>query len=250
MSDGQVVTSHLPETSPPSVGEGQGGGTRTATWTPIARSPVHHLHRQLGASFRRAGAFEVPAGYGDPEAERRAIREGLALADVSARSKIDLRGAVDAAQARLQTGPDVLCARLSGEWALLLGGPEGGAALVEAARTALDGGGIAWDATSVYAAFALAGPRVLDLLARLTAFDAASLPAGTAAAARLAKIPAILLASSSSPWKRVELLVPSEYGRYAWEALLQAGHPLDARPVGWDALGEVFPSGGAPAGTS
>lgn len=225
MKDGEPVIQTVDRPAPP------------ARWQPVARSPVHHLHEQLGATFRREGAFDLPAAYGDPDGERRAIRAGLAVADVSARSKVDLRGPVDDILPRLPSAPDLLRARLSAQWALLLSGPATGDGYLRAAEAAAGVEGMATAATSVYAAFALAGPRVPDLLARLTAFDVASLPAGAAAGTQLARISAILIASpASAPWKGIELVVPSEYGRYVWETLLRAGHTLEARPVGWDAL--------------
>lgn len=207
----------------------------TPRWQPVARSPVHHLHEKLGATFRREGAFDLPAAYGDPEGERRAIREGLAVVDVTARGKVDLRGPVDDVLARLPSAPDLLRARLSARWALLLSSPARSDACLRAAEAAAGAEGMATSATSLYAAFALAGPRVPDLLARLTAFDLGSLPAGAAAGTQLARISAILL-RRDLPLPVIEVLVSSEYGRYAWETLLQAGHTLEARPVGWDAL--------------
>jgi glycine cleavage system aminomethyltransferase T len=206
-----------------------------ATIQPVMRSPVHHQHEKLGARFRREGAFELPSGYSDLAAERRALIEGLAIADVTARAKVDLRGEVDAMLTRLPQAPDLHRARLSARWALLLGGPSSGDAYLEAAEAAASGSGMATDATSIYAGFALAGPLVVDLLSRLTSFDVASLTPGAAVGTQLAKISAILL-SSPAPFRGYEILVPSEYGRYAWESFFKVGHALGARPVGWDAL--------------
>jgi len=44
---------------------------------------LHKTHAAAGARFFRDGDFELPAHYGDPLREYRAIRRGLALADLS-----------------------------------------------------------------------------------------------------------------------------------------------------------------------
>jgi aminomethyltransferase len=228
------MTDHATETAVQSSRE------PSASRDAIARSPVHQQHAKLGATFRREGPFELPAMYGDLVGERKAIREGLAVADVTARAKVDLRGPVDEVLGRLPSAPDLLRVRLSAQWALLLSGPATGEAYLRAAEAAVGSQGMATDATSIYAGFILAGLRVDDLLGRLTAFNVASLKPGAAIGTQVAKIAGILVSSASpvsgGQGRGCEILVPSEYGRYLWESLMQTGHPFDIRPVGWDAL--------------
>jgi glycine cleavage system aminomethyltransferase T len=206
---------------------------------------------------RRAG-WEIPASYRPIDDERRAIAEGLAVADVSARGKLDCRGGVEPALASLvppgappvgrvgvtaAEGPDrAMVARLAVDRALVLGGP--GEALyaphaaestLEASAPAARSGTMLTDATSLLAGFALLGPRTFDLLARLTSFDLGELDPGTCAATRLADVTAQLVRSGEAP-DAVEVYVGSEYGRFAWETLMAAGSPLGGQPVGWDAL--------------
>jgi glycine cleavage system aminomethyltransferase T len=59
----------------------------------VMRSAAHRRHADLGATFERRGAWEVPVSYGSEDAD--ALESGLAYADVSARGKIHLSGAVD-----------------------------------------------------------------------------------------------------------------------------------------------------------
>lgn len=206
---------------------------------------------------RQAG-WEIPGSYRPIDDERRAIGEGLAVADVSARGKLDCRGGVEPALVSLVppgappvgraavTGPEgadrAVVARLSGERALVLGGPgealyaPGAAeAAVETATPGARSGVMLTDVTSLLAGFALLGPCTFDLLARLTSFDLDRLAPGTCAATRVADVTAQLVRSGVVP-DAVEVYVGSEYGRFVWETLMAAGSPLGGQPVGWDAL--------------
>lgn len=59
----------------------------------MSRLPLARLHRRLGARLAARGDVEVVAGYGRPEAEERAMREGLALVDRSFVGRLELLGA-------------------------------------------------------------------------------------------------------------------------------------------------------------
>jgi glycine cleavage system aminomethyltransferase T len=221
------------------------------SFEPIARSPAHRYHAGLGARFVVEGRWEIPASYEHAEQEGRALRGGVAVADITARGKIDLRGEIDPVlstlvQAATPTGSVVTIegegsgrmhvARLGGEWALILSeATAAGSCLasVEAARKADDT--LVTDVTGLYAGFALGGPKVFELLSRLTALDLAGLGTGTCAATRVAETSGILVRRPSSD-EIVELYVGSEFGRYAWETVLALGRGVGALPIGWDAL--------------
>ena len=51
------------------------------------------LHTEAGASMLRINGFELPAHYGDPDAERSALSNGCGLVDRSWISRLELRGA-------------------------------------------------------------------------------------------------------------------------------------------------------------
>ena len=61
------------------------------------RLPLHHLHRQLGASFAGLADWEVPATYKDAASEYRAATEDVALVDRSylARFRVQGKDALD-----------------------------------------------------------------------------------------------------------------------------------------------------------
>jgi glycine cleavage system aminomethyltransferase T len=223
----------------------------TTGFDPVKRSPGHREHARLGARFAREAGWEIPAAYGSVDDERRALGEGVAVADVTARGKIDVRGDVQPVLQWLnpKNAPEVgtvapgggtaargHVARLAERWALVLCEPDTlERCLAEAEAAANDSEAMVTDATSLYAGFALFGPEAAGALSRLTSFDAGRMAEGACAATRVAEAPAILVrpAVGGSPF---ELYIGSEYARYAWESLLEAGAEPGIRPTGWEAL--------------
>jgi len=59
---------------------------------PERRLALHSLHQANGATFGTAGGWNVPLGYGNPELETTAIREGAGLFDRSYRSRLLVTG--------------------------------------------------------------------------------------------------------------------------------------------------------------
>jgi glycine cleavage system aminomethyltransferase T len=209
--------------------------TRPWRFAPVMRSPLTEHHRRLGAQLAIQDGWEVPRSYGDVERERRAIREGLGIADITSRGKIDLRGAVDASLANLLQTRSAQLARPSRDWALVLTPAASLKSALHLMEQAADRSTMVTDATSIYAGLALVGPRVPDLVLRLTAIDPVQLTPGHSVATQMLRIPAIVL-RRDLPVMVVETYIGSEFARYAWEAVFSVGHPLDPEPVGWDAL--------------
>ncbi len=209
---------------------------RRAAEGPLMRSPSGRLHAALGARVVLEGGWEMPASYGEPGAERARLRETIGVADVTARGKIDLRGRID--RALPAVGDGAVVARVADDWALVLVSAEAVPGRLRELEAAAGEGAMATDATHLYAGFALAGPLVADALARLTSLDPATLVEGAAAGTSLAEVPAVLV-GRELPVRVVEAYVGSEFGRYAWETLLEVARGLGGGPVGWDALREL-----------
>src|ERR1700736_1044852 len=209
--------------------------TRPLRFAPVCRSPRTEQHRRLGAQLAVQDGWELPRSYGAVERERQAIRDGLGIVDITARGKIDVRGAVDSSLARLPQTRGAQLARLSRNWALVLTPAARLEFSLQLMEQSADRAAMVTDATSIYAGIGLLGPRVPDLLLRLTAIDPSTLTPGHAVATQLLRIPAILL-RRDLPATVIEAYVASEFARYAWEAVFTVGHPLDPIPVGWDAL--------------
>lgn len=224
------------------------GEQAAANWEePLMRSPAYRQQRALGARFEVGDGWEVAADYGDPGSERKAIADAVAVVDVTARGKVDLRGslarllghmALELAPGRLAESsgePRSLFARIGESWAVAFCPPPATALLLDRLQETVDPGAMVTDVSCLLVGFALAGPRADELVRRLSSFDISRLGAGECAAVRLARVWALLLRRPFSI-PVTEVYVSSEYGRYVWETLLEKGASLGVKPAGMQAL--------------
>jgi glycine cleavage system T protein (aminomethyltransferase) len=58
----------------------------------MKQSRLHDHHTRLGATFEDVTGWTMPASYGDPVAEHRAVRQAVGVADLSHRGKIRITG--------------------------------------------------------------------------------------------------------------------------------------------------------------
>lgn len=200
--------------------------------TAIRRSPAARLASLRGAVFVEESGWEIPVSYGDDAAERATIRDRVAIADVSARAKVDLRGHLPAA---LPVPVGTVIARLSAGWALLLGEPDAEAAVIRAIEPAIGPGAMMTDVTHLYAGFALVGPEVPAVLERTTSWDPTSLAPGESTGAPIVDVRALIV-HLHLPFPVWEVYVASEYARYVSESLSGVVAGLGGAPVGWQAL--------------
>jgi glycine cleavage system aminomethyltransferase T len=219
--------------------------TAPAARVPVMRSPAHRLHAAMGGVFERRGAWDVPVLYGTGTDELASLENGLGFADVSARGKVHLGGAVDGLVRALTAGTveplgtapltdGGTVARFARDWAMAMIAPgQESAVLAKLGSETADA--MATDVTSGMCAFLVAGPRLDDFLARTLTMDRRELKAGRCAAATWSRIPAALVALNM-PTPAVELYVSSDHGRYAWETICRLAEHLEGAPVGWRAL--------------
>jgi glycine cleavage system aminomethyltransferase T len=217
-----------------------------ATAQPVMRSAAHRLHEAMHADFESRGAWTVPATYGDQVRELELLREGLGFADVSARGKLQLSGALEGTLQTL-TGRALepgdataiaaggVAARIARDWALALLPPSGEQGTARELKSGLGPGAAVTDLTSGIAGYLVGGPQVGALLSRTVTVDAVSFAPGRCIATSWARVPAVMVVRDL-PTPVVEIYVGSEYGRYAWETLRQLGEELGGRPAGWRAL--------------
>ena len=199
---------------------------------PVRRSPLAREHAELGASFEIEAGWEIPAGYGDEAAERAALHDGLGLADITARAKVDVRGDLEAP---IAAAGDALVARVGPDWALVLGEPGAEEAVLPNLESAAGPGAMVTDVTHLFGGLALGGPRLGDALARLTSWDPSTLPPGAATGAPIGDVRAIVV-RRELPFALLEIYVATEYSCFAWETLLDVVSRLDGQPVGWRSL--------------
>ncbi len=200
---------------------------------PVLRSPAGSMHAALGAAIALGSGWEIVRSYGEPDEERKLITESLAIADVTARAKIDVRGDLAGVEPLGAEG-DVV-ARLSPRWAMIFAAPGDVGDRVQALQDRAGTGAMVTDATHLYSGYALCGPLLPDLLARVSGWNPASLPSGGATGAPIVDVRAVVV-RRETPFPAVEVYVSSEFGRYVWETLLGVVTSLGGGPVGWDAL--------------
>jgi glycine cleavage system aminomethyltransferase T len=200
----------------------------------LRRPPAARLHEGIGAVVEVEHGWTVPASYGDEAAERAAIREGAAIADVTPRGKLDVRGDVEGP---LAAAGGELIARISPEWALVLTPPGGDDALRPVLEAAAGPRAMVTDATHLFAGYALCGPAVPGVLARTSSWDPSSLQPGGACGAPLADVRAVIVRRDLEV-PVLEVYVATEFARFVWEVLHGATVSLGGRAAGWRALRE------------
>jgi heterotetrameric sarcosine oxidase gamma subunit len=200
---------------------------------PPIRSPLTTTHAGLGAVVGVEGGAEFVRSYTDPAAESTALSEHVGVADITVRAKIDLRGSIGPA---LGAAGDSLVS-IADDWALVILPPGPVVDLVTTMQAAVGDAGMAADVTHLYAGFALAGPLLTDLVARLTSWDLSTLAIGEATGAPFADVRAVVVRRDAA-LPLVEIYVAMEFARYVWRSFVEVAGRLGGSPVGWDALRE------------
>lgn len=243
MSRVLTAQDHVPDGGP---GREDGAGR-----DPVMRSAVHRAHAAMGGTFELRAGWDVPSLYGTERDEVAALESTLGFADVSARGKVHLSGAVDGFIQKLTGGaveplrtaparsggnhPAGLVARIARDWALALVPASTEPALIAELDGSPTDAAMATDVTSALSGFLVAGPRLEDFLAQSVTLDVADLRSGTCAAATWSRIPAVLVVRELLA-PAVEIYVGSDHGRYAWETIRRLGDRVGGSPVGWRAL--------------
>jgi glycine cleavage system aminomethyltransferase T len=194
------------------------------------RGPLSSVHASLGAVVATEGGAELVRSYTDADDEAGAVVGTVGVADVTIRGKIDVRGSL---------GPQVAdladTRRIADEWIILLLPPGPAVDRVASLRSAAGPSVMVTDVTHLYAGFALVGPAVDRLVARLTSWDPSTLAVGAATGAPIADVRSLVVRHDLRV-PALEILVGMEFAGHVWRSVLEASKPLDGRPVGWDAL--------------
>jgi sarcosine oxidase subunit alpha len=265
------ITTFRPPYTPVTLGAlaGRRTGERYA---PKRLLPAHAEHEALGAHWWEAGGWMRPACYprkGESAAqavqrEAAAVRAGVGVFDASPLGKIEVSGA-DAAKfldrfyvnnvAKLEDGRVRYGLMLREDGTILDDGTVGRLDRNRFLVTTTSGGApriAAWleewrqcewpdfevfvtPVTTQWAAFAVAGPRARQLLARFRtdiAFDWRSMPHMSLREGRFAGAPARLYRVSFSGELGYEINVPACCGAALWTELLKAGADFGVTPYG------------------
>ena len=227
----------------------------TAGMTDLLRSPLHDRHVALGAKMADFGGWEMPIEYAGVLAEHTAVREAVGVFDVSHLGKARVRGAgaaefvngtlsndlgrIGPGQAQYTlccdaaTGGvvDDLIAYVFGDDHLFLTptAANAGEVVRRLAGAAPDGLTIT-DEHREFGTLAVQGPRSAELLGRL------GLPAAhdymSFTVSRWNGDELVVCRTGYTGEHGYELLPPAGQAAALWDALLDAGSDLGARPCG------------------
>jgi aminomethyltransferase len=222
----------------------------------LRRTPLHALHRRLGARLVPFAGFEMPVQYSGILAEHAAVRKAAGLFDVSHMGQIHLRGpgAVDAVE-RLVSSPVANLRQGRVRYGLLCN--EGGGVVddvtvyrladdalmlcVNAANVEKDwrwvvrhaGADVALhDRSAETALLALQGPASVPVLAPLCDGDPARLARFAFAEMAVAGRRALVSRTGYTGSDGFELYLEADAGETVFEALLEAGRPHGLLPAG------------------
>jgi aminomethyltransferase len=225
---------------------------------PLKKTPLNARHRVSGAKMVAFSGWDMPVEYSGVVDEHLAVRTRAGIFDVSHMGEIEIAGkdALAALQrvtsndaSKLRVGQaqysalltahgtfidDLLVYRLASEHFLLV---------VNAANTAKDyawiveqvaslGDVVVVDASSRYALLALQGPAALEVLQPLTGADLRGLSYYAFTHGEVANVRATISRTGYTGEDGFEVFVAPQSADRIWQALLDAGRPVDLVPVG------------------
>lgn len=254
-------TTARPPARPLSLEEAASGIRRAVE----GRTALHGRHVALGARTQRYGFWRRPDTYGEPAAEYWAVRRDVSVMDVGTLGKLLVAGpdaleflerlypcrVGDLSPGRLRYAlllgehgyvidDGVVCALGEGRYYLTVS--SGGATWIESwLRDWADAWGLdvhVVDRTAAHGAINVCGPRAREALARLTdePLDGERFPYLQHRELDIAGVPCRALRLGFVGELSFELHHPSSRSAELWDALLEAGQDLGARPHGLEAL--------------
>jgi heterotetrameric sarcosine oxidase gamma subunit len=225
------------------------------TRQPVALSPLHHQHVELGAEMELSEGWQRPARYTSADDELEGLRAGVGICDVSPAGKLTVQGdGVDALLAAAfpdagllsvgqaaRAGGDTALARLTHDEVWVTTAPNQAATMAQRLSRDAQGCVHTVDVTSARAAVRIVGPRSHMLLAAVTELAVAPSAFGDrrCAQSRFSEVHGTLVRLDTAELPDYTLYFGREYGDYMWESLLEAGERYHLTPFGTEALGKI-----------
>lgn len=265
--DGATITTQRPPFQPEKIAQLAG-----RSFQPRRLTAMHHRHLEAGAQMMPAGLWLRPAYYGSPADrdrliadEVRAVRENVALIDVSTLGSIEIQGPdavefmsrmytfgyrkqpVDRSRYLLATdamgtvSDDGVAYRLGEDHFYVTattGGADGFFQSMIRCRAEWQLDVDISNLSTAYAAANVAGPNSRAVMEKVTEgvdLSAQAFPAIEARQGKVAGIPARLIRVGFVGELGYEIHVPSSQGEALWDALVDAGKEFDMRPFGVEA---------------
>jgi aminomethyltransferase len=229
-----------------------------ATAAPLKKTPLNDRHRASGARMVPFGGWDMPVEYSGIVHEHLAVRTRAGLFDVSHMGEIEIAGkdALAAVQrissndaSKLQVGQaqysglltpqgtfvdDLLVYRLAPEHFLLVvnaGNIEKDYAwIVEHIVPA--GDAVAVNASARYALLAVQGPEAVGVVQSLTGVELAGMKYYWFAHGEVANVRATISRTGYTGEDGFEIFVPPQSADRVWQAIIEAGRPVDLVPCG------------------
>ena len=227
---------------------------------PVRQSPLHNVHRTLGARPRLVSGWEMAASYGPVDREQASLLSTGGICDVSDTAKLAVQGS-DALKG-LQTLPGVespipgsvhvltegggdgpvTVGVLTGDEAIVIAAPNDAERVVELVENSLTGCAHVTDVTSTRAGVLVVGPQSHTVLSKVLEFDVDPLvfPSRTCAQGRAAGVHVFVVRVDSAGTPCYLLYVTRDHAEHLWDALVGAGRAEGVGPVGLDALAAVI----------
>jgi aminomethyltransferase len=225
-------------------------------------SPLHQVHKDLGALFTDFAGWSMPVRYSSELAEHKAVREAAGIFDLSHMAEIEITGrqaadvldyalvgnlsAVKVGRARYSmlcdaTGgilDDLVVYRLEDEKFLVVANAGNAAVVADALAERVAGfDAVVTNRSAEVALIAVQGPRATDIVGAVTDADLpelkyyASVPANVKGP--LSEKHSVLLARTGYTGEDgFELYVPASEAPAVWQILTEAGEPHDLLPAG------------------
>ena len=230
---------------------------------PTRHSPLHTIHRELGAQFENHAGWQVPKVYESSQVEVTAVQERVGVVDVSAVGKLTAQG--DAAQELLTFVFDAVpeapghvsptlrkdscyIARLTMDEFLIVTPRDVEREMLQRFDSERERHGLfvtVVDQTSGLAGLLLVGPDSRKLLSKLCAlpfgpslepksFTLTDFPNHRVAQSSLAKVRILIVRNDRGDTPAFELFFERPYAEYVWESVMDAGAEFGIVPCGWE----------------
>jgi aminomethyltransferase len=237
----------------------------------MKRSRLYDEHVKRGASFLEQAGWEAPAHYGDAAAEHLAVRRGVGIMDLSQRGKIKITG--DDRMKWLQSiisndilplapGQGIYSSLLThkgkmlsyfrvyqlGESLMLEDVGEIGDLTYSTLRKFLLYGTKAKmeNCAETWGLLLISGPRTFDLVKSALGADLSTLKPLSFVSLDISGQSALLIRAEETGEADVEILVPADGLKTAWDRLWAAGEALGLIPFGAHALETLRVEAGLP----
>jgi aminomethyltransferase len=247
--------------------------TATSVTGVLRRTPLHDLHRELGARMVPFAGYEMPVQYESIIEEHRTVRRGVGLFDLSHMGELAVRGeeavaflryavvsdpgAMDVGQAQYSmlcdddggVIDDLIIYRLAEQRFMVVCNASNRFAVIDQLMTLLGDGDLAAeveDRSDATGLVAPQGPRAAPLLARLTELDLDLIRNYHFAEGEIAGIGCIVARTGYTGEDGFELFCDAGDARTLWDAVADAGESEGIRPCGLGARDTLRLEAGMP----